>query len=152
MCSSQKLNGFELGLSARVQWCQDHDLNTKRYHCLLSFIHSLPCPKTCHPNARHRRTWTMLPPHARSHTASHQRRIVADAVMLLHGPRGAASTGNIKVAFCRSFSVRRHKAQASRSLRKFGLPCAGRSHACRYLEISSSAGSLGRPIPLRNLR
>ena len=33
--------------------------------------------------------------------------------MCLHGPRCAATTGNIKVAFCQSFSVRSHKGHTS---------------------------------------
>ena len=49
----------------------------------------------------------------RGHSTTHQRRLIADAFMLHHGPRGAASTGNIKVAFCQSFSVRSHKGHAS---------------------------------------
>ena len=75
--------------------------------------------KTCHPDA----SPTMLSRHAVSmpgateDIANHQRRQIADTVMLFHGPRGAASAGNIKVAFCQSFSVRRHKAQASSYLR-----------------------------------
>ena len=66
-------------------------------------------------------------PGATEDIASHLRRTTADAAMHLHVPRGAASTGNIKVAFCQSFSVRRHKARASRSLRTCGLPGAGRA-------------------------
>ena len=84
-------------------------------------------PKTCHPNAT---ASTMLSRHAVSmpgateDISNNLRRHIADADMLLHGPRGAASTGNIKVAFCQSFSVRRHKTQASSYLRTCGLPGA----------------------------
>ena len=51
-------------------------------------------------------------PGATEDIASHLRRTIADAAMHLHVPRGAASTGNIKVAFCQSFSVRSHKGHA----------------------------------------
>ena len=62
-------------------------------------------------------------PGATEDIANHRRRQIADInAMLLHGPRGAASTGNIKVTFCQSFSVRRHKGHASSYLRTCGLP------------------------------
>ena len=86
--------------------------------------------KTCHPDASVDRAFSpccFLVPGATEDIASHLRRTIADDAMHLHVPRGAASTGNIKVAVCQSFSVRRHKARASRSLRTCGLPGAGRA-------------------------
>ena len=65
-------------------------------------------------------------PGATEDIASRMRLPIADAAKLLHGPRGAASTGNIKVAFCQSFSVQRHKAQASSRVRTCELPGADR--------------------------
>ena len=124
--------------------------------------------KTCHPDASVDHAFSpccFLVPGATEDIASHLRRTIADAAMHLHVPRGAASTGNIKVAFCQSFSVRRHKARASRSLRTCWLPhvCAAAgapacectrpsSQACRYLETSSDAGSLGRPKSVEKSR
>ena len=72
--------------------------------------------KTCHPDASVDHAFSpccFLVPGATDDIASQRRRTIADAAMHLHVPRGAASTGNIKVAFCQSFSVRSHKGHDS---------------------------------------
>ena len=124
--SPGKLIGFGLGTGSPCQRNQEREVNHHRYGLLFTSLEDLPSPIPTRASAM-LSLHAVSMPGATEDIASHLRRTIADAVMHLHVPRGAASTGNIKVAFCQSFSVRRHKARASRSLRTCGLPGAGRA-------------------------
>ena len=70
--------------------------------------------------------------------------------------RCAATTGNIKVAFCRSLKVQVHFQLAARSM-LHGSACASHARgstlpACRCVQEGSSRGRAGRPFSVRKWR